>query len=241
MPDAVREVNGLVKAQDCGFAVTLTVPGSWPRSLLAFTPAQAKPVAGITSNQPSRWHQPGHGADLVIISHGDFLASIEPPEGAAAESGAAVAVVDVEDLYDEFSDGQKTPYAVRDFLSYAAAQWSPAPRFVLFVGNASLDPKNYLGFGDSDFVPTKLIDTQRMETASDDWFADRGGDGLPELAVGRLPVRTTQEAERVVAKILSYDQASGGGSGVLLVSGANDGFDFEGANDQRYGNCCRPT
>ena len=145
--------------------------------------------------------------------------------------GLQVAVVDVEDVYDEFSDGQKTPYAVQDFLSYATAQWSPAPRYVLFVGSASLDPKNYLGFGDSDFVPSKLIDTQRMETASDDWFADHGGDGLPELAVGRLPARTTQEADRVVAKILRYE-ASGGGSGVLLVSGVNDGFDFEAANDQ---------
>jgi hypothetical protein len=145
--------------------------------------------------------------------------------------GLQVAVVDVEDVYDEFSSGHKSPYAVQEFLSYATAQWSPAPRYVLIVGNASLDPKNYLGFGDRDFVPTKLIDTQRMETASDDWFADREGDGLPELAVGRLPVRTAQEAERLVARILRYE-ASGGGSGVLLVSGANDGFDFEGANEQ---------
>jgi hypothetical protein len=140
-------------------------------------------------------------------------------------------VVDVEDLYDEFSSGEKTPYAVRDFLEYAAAQWAPAPRFVLFVGHASMDPKNYLGFGDSDFVPTKLIDTQLMETASDDWFADADGDGLTEIAVGRVPVRTVQDADRLVAKILGYD-AGGGGSGILLVAGANDGFDFEGANDQ---------
>jgi hypothetical protein len=116
-------------------------------------------------------------------------------------------------------------------LSYATAQWSPAPRYLLFLGHGSLDPKNYLGLGDSDFVPTRLIDTERMETASDDWFVDRDADGLPELAVGRLPVRTTDEADRVVAKILRYE-ASGGGSGVLLVSGANDGFDFEAANDQ---------
>ena len=30
----------------------------------------------------------------------------------------AVPLVDVEDIFDEFSFGQKTPYAVRDFLSY---------------------------------------------------------------------------------------------------------------------------
>ena len=35
-----------------GFAVTLTVPGTGPRTLLAFTPGQAKPVAGITPINP---------------------------------------------------------------------------------------------------------------------------------------------------------------------------------------------
>ena len=188
-------------------------------------------MAGITANDPLAGASPGLGADLVIIGHGDFISSIEPLKALRQSQGLQVAVVDVEDLYDEFSDGHKTPYAVQDFLSYAAAQWSPAPRFVLFVGNASLIRKTTCASAISDFVPTKLIDTQRMETASDDWFADRDGDGLPEMAVGRLPVRTTQEAERVVAKILRYE-ASGGGSGVLLVSGANDGFDFEAANDQ---------
>lgn len=167
------------------------------------------------------------------MSHRDFISSVGPLKALQQGQGLQVAVVDVEDLYDEFSDGHKTPYAVQDFLSYAAGQWASAPRFVLFVGHASLDPKNHLGFGDSDFVPTKLIDTQLMETASDDWFADSDGNGLTEMAVGRLPVRTTQEAERLVAKILAYD-AGGGGSGVLLVSGANDGFDFEGANDQLW-------
>ena len=47
-----------------------------------------------------------------------------------------------------------------------------------------------MGRGDSDFVPTRLIDTLLMETASDEWLADFDGDGLAEMALGRLPVRT---------------------------------------------------
>ena len=170
--DAVQEVSGVVTPQDAGFAVTLTVPGSGARSLLAFTPAQAKPVAAVTANRPSRWRQSGHGADLLIISHRNFMNSIEPLRALRQSQGLRVAVVDVEDVFDEFGFGDKTPYAVRDFLSYAATHWAPAPRFVLLVGDASLDSKNYLGFGDHNFVPTKLIDTQLMETASDYWLAD---------------------------------------------------------------------
>ena len=64
------------------------------------------------------------------------------------------------------------------------------PRFALLVGGASADARNFLGLGELDFVPTKLVDTVFLETASDDWFVDADGDGLPAIAVGRLPVRT---------------------------------------------------
>jgi Peptidase family C25 len=227
-PDAVREVSGIVTPQDHGFALTLTVPGREPRTLLALTPQQAKPVAAITANQSSRWRRPGHGADLVIISHRDFLGSVEPLRTLRQNQGWRVVVVDVDDIFDEFNYGHKSPYAIRDFLRVATVRWEPAPRFVLLVGHASHDPKDYLGFGDSDFIPTKLVDTALMEAASDDWLADFDGDGLATLAVGRLPVRTVPDAERLVAKLLGYERA-GNGSGVLLVTDSNDGFNFADA------------
>ncbi len=49
--------------------------------------------------------------------------------------------------------------------TYAATTWKKKPRYVLLAGDASYDPKNYLGFGDLDVVPTKLLDTTFMETA----------------------------------------------------------------------------
>jgi hypothetical protein len=96
---------------------------------------------------------------------------------------------------------------------------------VLLAADASYDPKNYLGFGDWDIVPTKLIDTEFLETASDDWIADFDADGVPEMAVGRLPVRTREEAASMVARIIGYDRSIGT-SELTLVADANDGFDF---------------
>jgi hypothetical protein len=127
------------------------------------------------------------------------------------------------------SYGHKSPQAVKDFLSFARSNWKTAPRYVLFVGDSSLDPKNYLGFGENDLVGTRLIDTQNMETASDQWFADFNDDGLAEMAIGRLPVRTTDEAAAVVAKLISYDR-SRPSEELLLVSDSTDGFDFEAAS-----------
>ena len=89
---------------------------------------------------------------------------------------------------------------------------------MLLVGDASFDPRNYLGLGDFDFVPTKLIDTVYLETASDDWFVDFNNDGLPSIAMGRIPVRTPEEAALVVSKIIAYESAE---LGALDSTGAH--------------------
>jgi len=131
--------------------------------------------------------------------------------------------VDVADIYDEFSFGQKSPRAVRDFLGFAKNMWKRPIKYVLLVGDASVDAKNYLGLGDFDLVPTRLIDTIFMETASDDWLADFDGDGIAELAIGRLPARDVSEARLLIGKILSYEQ-SRAAEETLLVSDRNDGL-----------------
>jgi hypothetical protein len=73
-----------------------------------------------------------------------------------------------------------------------------------------------------------------METASDDWFADFNGDGLAEMALGRLPVRTAGEASRIIGKIVDYETASKT-QNVLLVSDLNDGIDFRTMHAQLRG------
>jgi len=168
---------------------------------------------------------------MVIVTCGALFGAVDQLKTARERQGFSVAIVDVDDLYDEFSFGQKSPQAVRDFLSYARSNWKKPPRYALFAGDASYDPKNYLGFGDYDLVPTRLIDTAYMETASDDWFADFNSDGVPDLAVGRLPVRTSEEAAAMIAKIIEYDRSRQSDQ-MLLVSDANDGFDFEAASAQ---------
>jgi hypothetical protein len=141
--------------------------------------------------------------------------------------------VDVEDLFDEFSYGAHTPQAVRDFLAWTRANWARPPAYVLLVGDGSYDPRDYLGRGRYDLVPSKLLDAGAMETASDDWFADFDDDGISDIAVGRLPVRTRGEAASVVNKILSRADADPAQTSALLVADRDgaDGFSFESATD----------
>ncbi len=227
--DAAQEITALVKPSKTGYTATGTAVGAGQRRLFALTGARARQVAAVSANQPSNWRQASNGADLLMITHRDFAANLANLKALRQSQGLSVAVVDVEDLYDEFSYGNKTPQAVKDFLAYAKESWKKAPRYVLLIGDASLDPKNYLGYGDSDYLPTRLIDTQYLETASDNWLADFNNDGVEELAIGRLPVRAAQEAQTLINKLVSYDSAARSES-MLLVADRNDGHNFEAAN-----------
>jgi len=233
-PNAVQELTARVQSQKGGISVTVAAQDAGQRRLIAFTDDQALAAAGVVANQPSNWRAAGNAADLVIIAHRDFLSSVAPLAQLRQSQGYSVAVVDVEDAYDEFGFGQKSPQAIKDFLAYAKSSWKKSPSFVLFVGRASQDPRNYLGYGDGDFVPTKLFDSAYMETVSDDGLADFNNDGLPDLAVGRLPVRTAAEAVNMVSKIISYE-GSRPADEVLLVADSVDDFDFETASDQLKG------
>jgi hypothetical protein len=220
-----EELQGEVAQRKTDYSVTFASAAGGQRVLLAFAgPGRS---ASVTLNRPSSLHNAN--ASFVMVTTGEFASSLTPLAALREKQGQSIAVIDIEDIYDEFSFGQKTPYAVKEFLVYARANWKKKPRYLLFAGGASYDPRDYLGFGDLDFVSTKLIDTDFMETSSDDWFTDFDGDGIADIATGRLPARTADELATMVSKIISYEQSSPSDE-ALLVADANDGFDFEQAS-----------
>ena len=205
-PSAPLEVATNAASSQGGYAVVVPALGNEARTLLAFTDDLSRHPASVIRNSPSNWNASTNGADLVIITHKNFQPAIEPLATLRRNQGLSVAVVDVEDVYDEFSYGAHTPVALKSFLARAALSWSRKPAYLLLVGDSTWDPRNYLDQGFNDFVPTKLIDTGYMETGSDDWFADFNSSGLPSMAIGRLPARTPAEVNLMVAKILTYEQ-----------------------------------
>jgi autotransporter-associated beta strand protein len=189
-----------------GYSVRVLAPGSDTRTLMAFADDLSGHPSSIAANKPSNWNAATNGADLMVITHKDFRQAIEPLVALRRSQGLSVVVVDVEDVYDEFSYGAHTPSALKNFLSWAASHWSRKPAYLLLVGDSSWDPRNYMHQGDNDFVPTKLIDTGFMETASDDWLVDFNSQAQADVALGRLPGRTADEISLMVSKIMAYEQ-----------------------------------
>lgn len=230
----VTELMGTIASRDGASSVTVSAPGAGTRRLLAFTNDLVRRPAALVASQPAGLRQKGWKADFVIISRKEFFDALKPLKKLRQSQGHKVVLVDVEAIYNEFNFGNKSPQAIKDFLAYAQSSWKRGPRFVLLAGDASFDPKNHLGGGDYDLVPTRLIDTEFMETACDDCFSDFDSNGLAELAMGRLPVRTTEEAARLVEKIVAYDQSKPS-DGILLIADKGDGYDFAGLNTRLSG------
>ncbi|MFL6212804.1 MAG: C25 family cysteine peptidase [Blastocatellia bacterium] len=223
-PANVSEITGKIQSGKSGYAVTLAASGSG-RTLIATTETAFRSPDAIAARQSTNLRQELPGTDMVMITRKEFFDSLQPLAELRRAQGLSVALVDVEDIYDSFSFGQKTPQAIKDFMAYARASYKTALRYALIVGDASYDPKNHLGLGNYDMVPSRLIDTAAMETASDEWFAPVGTDGAAQVAIGRLPARTITEAAAMVAKLLRYEQSTPSDSVVLIADQGSD-FDF---------------
>jgi hypothetical protein len=170
-PNSPNELGAQVGPQGGGYAFKLQATGVGTRTFVAFRDGLEEQSSQVTANQPSTLSTT-RSADMLIVTHRNFRAAVEPLAAQRRSEGLQVAVVDIEDVYDEFSFGAHTPNALRDFIGWVGSHWQRAPHYLLLAGDSSWDPRNYLDQGEGDFVPTKLIDTAYLETASDDWLAD---------------------------------------------------------------------
>ncbi len=180
-----------------------------PPRYLALTTAQRLQPAGIIADSPSDLQSMSNGADYIIISHADFIETIQPLAAQRLAQGMRVEVIDVQDIYDEFGYGMMSSEGIEAFLAYAYAQWQPpAPAFVLLVGDGTYDMRHYLSTSAPTYLPPYLamVDFDLGETAADNRFVTvSGADVLPDMHVGRLPANTASEAQVMVNKILQYE------------------------------------
>ncbi len=231
-PLAIIQLNGSVHLEGSTYSINTALRGNSPaeRTLLAFADDQISAPSALTYHAPSTLSTHRANADLVYITHPDFVNSLAPLKNLRESQKHDVAIVTVDQIFDAYNFGERSPYAIRAFLQSAAAQnQNHKLQGVLFVGDASLDPRDYLGFGNLDLVPTRIIETAAFKTASDDWFTDFQSNGFATIPTGRLPVRTAAEAALAVKKIVDYEQGSYAGTWngqALVVADNNIGANF---------------
>lgn len=230
-PDLPRLLATTGTSVPGGFAIHATVPMGSPLEIAALPGARSP--ASVQANVPSRLRHAVRGAELLIIAPRSFHPGLQPLRQLRQRQGLRAVLIDVQDIYDEFSFGEKTPFAIRNFLdqSRRGLPHGSGPAFVLLAGAASADPRNFTGSADLDLVPTRIIGTRLLETASDDWFVDFNEDGLPEMAVGRLPAQNLAQLELLVGKILAYESQPAA-RGTLLVADHDSRTGFEATSEE---------
>ncbi|MBN2201960.1 hypothetical protein JW777_08420, partial [bacterium] len=82
---------------------------------------------------------PGRGADILVVTPSDTLGrdALRDWIDLRESQGYRVVTADLDSIYAEFNYGIPAPSAIRDFFRFAAAEWNPAPRFVLLVGDGA--------------------------------------------------------------------------------------------------------
>ncbi|MGJ8683450.1 MAG: type IX secretion system sortase PorU [Nonlabens sp.] len=125
-------------------------------------------------------------------------------------------VVTLQEIYNEFSEGEQDIAAIRNFVKYVYDNAStPANRvkYLNMFGDASYDYKDRISIREN-IVPSFLSANSTSVTSSyvtDDFFTymnpNEGSvatDNLMDLAVGRMIVSDIQEARDMVNKSISY-------------------------------------
>ena len=163
-------------------------------------------------------------ADMLIVSHPKFLSEAERLASFHRDhDGLTVHVVSPDQIYNEFSSGAQDPSAIRDFvrmLYERSTALNTQPKYVLLIGDGSYDNKHRLSVN-SNYIVTCQSKNSLSPTSSyvcDDYFvqldptegnSESGGADLPDVAIGRFPVKTSDEAKAIVDKIIHYCSTGG--------------------------------
>ena len=134
-----------------------------------------------------------------------------------------IKVVDVDQIYNEFSYGLINPLALNSFAKYAYESWqSPAPQYIALMGDMSYDYRKIFPTSRPNFIPSPPYHaTIYGQAPSDNAIVTvSGNDIIPDIALGRISCETMEEANLLVDKIINYpaDATKEWKQNVLLLS-----------------------
>lgn len=164
------------------------------------------------------------GIDMIILAPQAFMTqAIRLATFHANTSDLNVQVLDPVTIYNEFSSGTSDITAIRDFIKmlYDKSSTSGIPKYLLLFGDASYDYKDKIK-PNTNFIPSWQSPDSFSPVSSlvsDDYYGmldkNEGTSyaDLIDIGIGRLPVQTPEEAEKIVDKIIHYSVPSEFNSG----------------------------
>jgi hypothetical protein len=197
-----------------------------PTTFVAFTEDKLETPPLATKGKFTELLQ-NNNTNFVIITVPDFMeAANNLAQFRTKSDGLLSQVIDVNQIYNYYSSGKKDPTAIRNFLKEYYQFTDKKLAYCLLLGDASFDYKN----NSKDLLPAqqeRLIPTYQSSESlhnvktycSDDYFSfleDQEGawnetennadNHTMDIAIGRIPVNTPEQAHGVINKIINYTQ-----------------------------------
>jgi hypothetical protein len=199
-------------ASSAAYEVRFGVTSAMARRYAIARVAAVPPIATLSRDTGSGLRSLSNRADYLLISHRSLWPAAEALANHRRSRGMTVALVDIQDIYDEWSNGRLDPRAIRSFVAYAYGAWqSPKPSYLMLLGSAHFDYRLRTGLATQPIlVPTYFAcaDPFTCEVAVENEFVTvSGSDRMPDLALGRLPARNLAEATVMVNKTINYEAA----------------------------------
>jgi len=174
--------------------------------------------------------QPGN-ADYLIISHPDFIGSELDQFIQLKSLDYNVLLVDVEQIYAQFGFNNVSADSIANYIKYARNNFGISN--VLLVGGDTYDYKNYLGLNSVSFIPTQYVQTDSLVrfAPADAKYVDIDNDNIPDINIGRLPVRTVSELTNLIQKINDYSNKSYHSTSVFAADEFDSSTGYSFKND----------
>ena len=184
-----------------------------PRTMYSDTPGEPAPVVDFdefhgplpmptTTKEKASPAAPTHAGDVLVVCPPTFSEAIQPWIRYRQDQGYRITMV----------AAQASPGEQLELLRRAAALHRA--RHVVLVGDTHLvpvvDPIVRQSIVPSFAVPAKITAElgSEPEIGTDHPYSDLNGDGMPEVAVGRISVDTAGQLSRVLRKVIQYENSA---------------------------------
>ncbi len=251
MNDAVEiwDITSVTEVKRLELADGKVMPDASCRKLVAFDPSRellTPETVGVVG--PQNLPAEVEDWDMLIISQTAFLESAEELADIHRNTqNLNVRVVTDEQIYNEVSSGQPSGLAIRAYVKWLYEETGRKLKYMLLYGDGSYDNRGILEKG--PYLPTYQCPIERYmydsekSYCSDAYFgmtddqinADRMPFGDVSVSIGRLPVRSVDEAYTINEKIKKHiegrmDAFSGINMGVFISDSGDSGIHLKNAD-----------
>ncbi|MBU2447297.1 MAG: type IX secretion system sortase PorU [Bacteroidetes bacterium] len=175
------------------------------------------------------------GAEFIIITPKEFKSQADRLKSfkeSRKRHPIKTIVINLDEIYNEFSAGILDVTAIRDFVRHAYQNWTTKPTYVLLFGDGDYDYRNIEAYGKNFIPPYETEESLYLiySYPTDDYYARIiGNDLYVDIVMGRITCRSADEAKVAVDKIISYETSQDFGQWRNLVTFvADDGKTTKG-------------